>query len=39
MLDNIDEVTDKYLKALKKIMKDKLRVARVYNKMVRAKSF
>ena len=39
MMDNIDEVSDKRLQALKKIMKDKLRVARVYNKKVRAKSF
>ena len=39
MMDNIDVVTDKRMKALKEIEKDKLRVARVYNKMVRAKSF
>ena len=39
MMDNIDEVTDKRLKALKEIEKDKLRVVRVYNKMVRIKSF
>ena len=32
MLDNIDDVTDKRLKALKEIEKDKLRVARAYNK-------
>ena len=32
MMDNIDEVTDKRLKALKEIEKDKLRVARAYNK-------
>ena len=36
MMDNIDEITDKRLKALKEIEKDKLRVARVYNKKVRA---
>ena len=36
MMDNIDEVTDK---RLKEIEKDKLRVARAYNKKVRAKSF
>ena len=30
MMDNIDEVTDKRLKALKEIEKDKLRVARAY---------
>ena len=39
MMDNIDEVTDKHLKALKEIEKDKLRVARAYNKKVNAKSF
>jgi hypothetical protein len=39
MLDNIDEVTDKRLKALKEIEKDKLRVAKAYNKKVRGKYF
>ena len=39
MMDNIDEVSDKRLEALKEIEKDKLRVARAYNKKVRAKSF
>ena len=39
MMDNIDEVTDKRLKALKVIEKDKLRVARAYNKKVKFKSF
>ena len=39
MMDNIDEVSDKRLQALKEIEKDKLRLARVYNKKVRAKSF
>ena len=39
MMDNIDEVSDKRLQALKEIEKDKLRVARAYNKNVRAKSF
>ena len=39
MMDNIDKVTDKRLKALKKIEKDKLRVARAYNKKVKLKSF
>ena len=38
MMDNIDEVTDKRLKALKEIEKDKFRVARAYNK-VKLKSF
>ena len=37
MMDNIDEVSDKRLQALKKIEKDKFRVARAYNKKVRAK--
>ena len=39
MMDNIDEVSDKRWKALKEIEKDKLRVARAYNKKVRPKSF
>jgi hypothetical protein len=39
MMDNIDEVTDKRLQALKKIEKDKIRVARAYNKKVKLKSF
>ena len=39
MMDNIDEVTDKRLKALREIEKDKLRVARAYNKKVKFKSF
>ena len=39
MMDNIDEVTDKHLKALKKNWKDKLRVARAYNKKLKSKSF
>ena len=39
MMDNIDEVTDKRLKALKEIEKDKLRVARAYNKKVKLKFF
>ena len=39
MMDNIDEVTDKRLKALKEIEKDKLRVARAYNKKVKANLF
>jgi hypothetical protein len=36
MMDNIDEVTDKRLEALEAIERDKRRVARAYNKMVRA---
>ena len=39
MMDNIDVVIDKRLKALKEIEKDKLRVARAYNKKVKDKSF
>ena len=39
MMDNIDEVSDKRLQALREIKKDKLRVARAYNKKLRAKSF
>jgi transposase InsO family protein len=39
MVDNIDEVTDKRLKALKEIEKDKARVAKAYNKKVKSKSF
>ena len=39
MMDNIDEVSDKQLQALKEIEKDKLRVARAYNKKVRPKFF
>jgi hypothetical protein len=39
MMDNIDDVTDKRMKALKEIEKDKLRVARAYNKKVKDKSF
>jgi hypothetical protein len=39
MMDNIDEVSDNQLQALKEIEKDKLRVTRAYNKKVRVKSF
>jgi hypothetical protein len=39
MMDNIDEVTDKPLRALKEIEKDKLWVARAYNKKVKIKFF
>ena len=39
MMDNIDKVTDKRMKDLKEIEKDKLRVARAYNKKVTDKSF
>jgi hypothetical protein len=39
MMDNINEVTDKRLEALEANEKDKKRVARAYNKRVKAKSF
>jgi hypothetical protein len=39
MMDNIDEVTDKRIEALEEIEKDKRRVARAYNKKVKAKYF
>ena len=39
MVENIDEVTDKCLAALKAIERDKLRVARAYNKKVKLKNF
>ena len=39
MMDNIDEVTDARLKALKEIEKDKAQVAKAYNKKVKSKSF
>jgi hypothetical protein len=39
MMDNIDEVTDKRVRALGAIEKDKIIVARAYNKKVKAKSF
>ena len=39
MVDNIDEVTDKRMKALKEIEKDKLQVAKVYNKKVKVNLF
>jgi hypothetical protein len=39
MLDRLDEVSDKRVKALGKIERDKLSVARAYNKRVNKKSF
>ena len=39
MMDNIDEVADKCLAALNAIERDKLRVARAYNKKVKLKNF
>ena len=38
-MDNIDEVADKRLAALKATERDKLRVARAYNKKVKLKNF
>ena len=39
MMDQIDEVSEKRLKELQEIQKEKLRVARAYNKKVKEKSF
>ena len=39
MMDNIDKVSDRRLQVLKEIEKDKLRVARAYNKKVKSKYF
>jgi hypothetical protein len=39
MLDRLDEVSDERVKALGKIERGKLRVARDYNKKVKEKSF
>ena len=39
MMDNIDEVSDVRLKALKEIEKDKAWVAKAYNKKVKSKFF
>jgi hypothetical protein len=39
MMDNIDEITSKRMRALKVIKKDKARVVRAYKKKVRLKSF
>jgi hypothetical protein len=39
MMDNIDEVTNKWLQALKEIEKDKIGVARNYNRKVKLRSF
>jgi hypothetical protein len=38
-VDNIDEVTDVRLKALKEIEKDKARVVKAYNKKVKRNPF
>jgi hypothetical protein len=39
ILDRLDEVSDERVKALGKIERDKLRVAKAYNKRVKEKSF
>jgi hypothetical protein len=39
MLDRLDEVSDERVNALGEIERDKLRVARAYNKRVKEKSF
>jgi hypothetical protein len=39
MLDMLDEASDERIKDLGEIEKDKLRVARAYNKRVKDKSF
>jgi hypothetical protein len=39
MLDRLDGVLDERVKALGEIERDKLRVARAYNKRVKEKSF
>jgi hypothetical protein len=39
MMDNIDEVTDKRVTTLGEIERDKIMVAKAYNKRVKAKSF
>jgi hypothetical protein len=39
MFDRLDEALDERIKALREIERDKLRVARAYNKRVKEKSF
>jgi hypothetical protein len=39
MLDRLDEVLNERVKALGEIERDKLRVAKTYNKRVKEKSF
>jgi hypothetical protein len=39
MLDRLDEVSDERVKALGEIGRDKIRVAKAYNKRVREKLF
>jgi hypothetical protein len=39
LMDNVDEVADNWLRALREIEKEKLQMAQAYNKRVREKSF
>jgi hypothetical protein len=39
MIDNIDDMADKRSMAIREIEKDKIIVAKTYNKMVNTKSF
>ena len=39
MMDNLDKVTELRLRTMREIQKNKLRVARAYNKKVMPKSF
>jgi hypothetical protein len=39
MLDRLDEVSDERIKALGEVERDKLKVARAYNKRFKEKSF
>jgi hypothetical protein len=39
MLDRLDEVSDERKRTLSEIERDKLRIARAYNKRVKEKSF
>jgi hypothetical protein len=38
VMNSVDEVTNKRLKALRKIERDKVRVAKAYNKRLKLKS-
>jgi hypothetical protein len=39
MMDKLDEIPENWLRALREIVKEKIRVARAYNRMVWEKSF
>ena len=39
MMDNVDEVTDARLAAIKELEKDKIAVTKAYNKKIKTKSF